>query len=240
MLDFLSKITVDDTVDKKPRSGGGKRKQVTPEGLAIRIFRDGSLYPSQELIAKFSLEYSAKDTEVVGFGFDVVDTDLFPKFGTPQRLVIISPVSKSAPKVDLFGTTNYITDPEEGVVGSPTASVATQGSKTFGADSLIPLLEEVYGLKFYKPATETEAEVEGADFYDLSLVANPSTDQPWSFSVAHVPKKVSRGKDKGSVTTIRRENVSFYVLYPATKPDTAENDADQKEEVTTEKSEVTA
>jgi hypothetical protein len=80
-----------------------------------------------------------------------------------------------------------------------------QGSKTFGAEILLPMLREVYGV---------EPNEEG--FIDLNLVANPATGEGWSFgdTPVYVPKVLSRGKVKGQKSVIRRENSVFYVLHP--------------------------
>lgn len=218
MLDFLAQATILDVAEKQPVARkGGPRKERNPEGLAIRVFRDGSVYPSLELVEKFGLEYTPKDITMVGNGFDVIDTQLFPQFQVGKRILIISPAQKSLPKVDLFGSTTYEED------GSPKASVIDQGSKTFGADDLIPMIEEIYGLTFAKNATAEKdgvpavAAVEGLEFVDMVFVSNPATGEPWKApkDVVYIPKKVSRGKDKGTVSAQRREKPELYAFLPA-------------------------
>ena len=223
MLDFLAQATILDVAEEQSVARkGGPRKERNPEGLTIRVFRDGSVYPSLELVEKFGLEYVAKDAAMVGNGFDVIDTQLFPQFQVGKRILIISSAQKNLPKVDLFGSTTY----EEN--GKPKASVIDQGSKTFGTDDLIPMIEEIYGITFYKSAVTAKvateksaavgasAEVEGEEFVDMVLVANPATNAPWKASrdVVYIPKKVSRGKDKGTVSTQRREKPEFYAFLP--------------------------
>ena len=225
MLDFLATATVADVAEKEVARKGGPRKQRNPEGLAIRVFRDGSVYPSAQLVDKFQLEYRHKENEVQGNAFDVIDTALYPTFQVGKRILIISAVDKTAPKNDLFGSVGY---DETGV---PLLSVMEQGSKTYGKDSLIPMIEEIYGIKFYvpavaakaadgdKPAVEAQAEQAGVQFVDLELIANPATNEPWSLpngkTVTYIPKKVSRGDAKGTVSTIRRENPAYYAFIPA-------------------------
>ncbi len=223
MFDFLAQVTIADVEESAVSRKSGPRKERNPQGLAIRVFRDGSIYPSQELVDTFSLEYAGKDVEH-GYGFDVVDSKLYTLFQhLPKRMLFISPVKKSAGKVDIFGSVGY----EE--TGVPKSSVMEQGSKTYGQSDLIPMLEEVYGLKLGKEEGELE-------FVDLVFLANPSNNQPWTLpagrSVTHVPKKVSRGEAKGSVTTVRREEPKFYALVPLsfiepkneTAAETAENE----------------
>jgi hypothetical protein len=219
MLDFLAKATIADVAEKTTGRTGGPRKQRNPEGLAIRVFRDGSVFPSTELIAKFNLEYKSKGTEAGTNGFDVIDTDLYPSFEIGKRILIILPTSKTAPKVDLFGSTTY----DE--AGAPKSSVLDQGSKTFGMDDLIPSIEAIYGITFFKPEVLAKGdvlpqpEVVGVEYVDMVLVSNPTTNKPWGLpngkTVTYIPKKVSRGADKGTVTTIRRENPEFYAFLPA-------------------------
>ena len=220
MLDFLNTVTILDVAEKSTGRTGGPRKQRNPEGLTIRVFRDGSVFPSVELIKKFSLEYTTKGTEAGTKGFDVIDTQLYPNgIQLDKRILFISPASKTSPKVDLFGSTTY---DEAGV---PKASVLDQGSKTFGMDDLIPFIEDIYDITFYKPEVvakenvTAQPEVHGVEYVDMMFVTNPITSEPWVLpngkQVTYIPKKVSRGADKGTVTTIRRENPEFYAFLPA-------------------------
>jgi hypothetical protein len=229
MLDFLASVTISDEEASVSGRKGGPRKERNPEGLAIRVFKDGSVYPSSETVATFDLEYKQAvlkekialplkegETEVkysnrfeveggAGNGFDVIDTEKYPAFKLPEgnRLLIISAVSKTSPKVDLFGSTTYEDN------GTPKSDVLSQGAKTFGKEELIGMIEDVYGVIFAK------GEVEGVDFVDLVLVANPVTGKPWNLpNPTFIPKRVSRGKDAGSYSVSRRENAVAYALIP--------------------------
>jgi hypothetical protein len=231
MLDFLMTATVSDVAEKQPVARvGGPRKERNPKGMTIRVFRDGSIYPSAELIEKFDLEYGPKvmkDDKALsstGNGFDVIDTQLFPSFQVGKRILILNVTPKSSPKVDLFSSTTYNED------GTPKSSVLDQGSKTFGMDDLIPSIEEIYGITFFKPAVvkdgiQASSEVEGIEFVDMSIVANPVTNEPWTVpnGVTYIPKKVSRGADKGQVTTQRREKPAFYAFLPEVVIEKAES-----------------
>jgi hypothetical protein len=204
MLDFLSQVTIADVTEQPAAKGGGQKKERIPSGLTIRVFRDGSVYPSAELVKRFDLEYGPKDCVGCGHGFDVIDTNRFTDIKTPKRLLFISPVGKSAGRVDLFAIVSYNTD------NSAKSSVLNQGSSTFGKEELLPLIKEVYGLELTKESTP--------DYIDLQLVANPATDAPWELpngrQVTYLPKKKSRGGDKGSYDVVRREKPQFWVLYP--------------------------
>ena len=228
MLDFLASATIEDVAEVTKVHNTVKKNRI-PEGLALRIFRDGSVYPSLDAVKMFNLEYpkavvtkeaqplpigahagaepefkNVFTVEQPGFGFDIVDTDKAQangfKFG--KRVLLISPVSRSLPKVDLFASTTYQED------GTPRSTITDQGAKTFGSETLLPMIKEVYGLELTK-----EGDV---DFIDLQFVAHPTTGLPWkpNRDVIYIPKQINRGKDKGAYTTVRRELPVFYVLYP--------------------------
>lgn len=249
MFDFLAGASIADVAETTAKRVGGPRKDRNPEGLSIRIFRDGSVYPSTELVSKFNLEFVSAvkvgsnesanaegETKVksafkvegdAGCGFDIIDTELFPAFKLPsgKRIILISPVNRKEGRVDLFASTTYNED------GTPKSSVLDQGAKTFGTEEFIPMLESVYGIKFreaIKDAPEGSPKfTEGVESVDLMLVADPSTGEPWKKDVCFFPKKVSRGKDAGSYNVARREYVQMYALVPATmvQPQAAETQA---------------
>lgn len=230
-LDFLMNVTIADVADKITTRVGVK-KQRNPEGLTIRVFRDGSVYPSHDLVEMFDLEYTHKDEKECGFGFDIIDTDLYPQIKFGKRLLLINPVSRSQAKVDLFGTTGYNAE-----TGFPLLSVMEQGSKTFGEQDLVPSIEAIYGIKFKQRITPTEENKtgwdDGVDYVDMAIVANPVDNKPWKLAgnrtIAFLPKKVSRGKDKGEISTIRREDPNFYAFLPAEVVEEAKGDGDVDE-----------
>lgn len=206
MLDFLSKITVDDPATMKKPGGTGNRKAWNPiaEVLALRVWKDGSIFPSEALVKWFNLDYRDKGAVNQGNGLDVFSSEQFPIFKTPKTLILINVVDKEKPKVDLFGTAGY---DEKGV---PTTSVLDQGAPTFGKKTLLPLIKSVYGV-----------EPNEAGFIDLILLGSDGPDATTSFllpdgkTLCHVPKTVSRGDKQGEGSYIRRENPRLYVLYPA-------------------------
>jgi hypothetical protein len=210
MLGFLKNVQVI-APDKEPRKGGGGvRKERNPLNADIRIFADGSIYPSVELVKKFQLEYgnrpATKEEEPTGNGFDIIDSDEFKQYiPVPQRCIWISPVARKNAKVDLFGTTTFNED------GTPKSSVLEQGPVTFGKTSLLPLIEEAYGMKCDE---ETK-------FIDLTLCGTPDENGqehplllPPGKTVAFIPKAKQRGDEKGTATVIRRDLPEFWCLYP--------------------------
>lgn len=207
-LSFLKKVTINDVAEKAPRTGGGVRKERNPSGKAIRLFKDGAIYPSQELVDADALEYAGKGVEH-GYGYDIFDSEIYKGVTSPVRILWIAKVKKSEPKVDLFAAVGYhgadAIAPSK--PGEPLISVLEQGAKTFGQTDLIPMVEEIYGVKF-NSATVTG----GVDFVDLEI--SKESVPASTTGVAFVPKKISRGEKKGELTVVRREKLVLHALTP--------------------------
>lgn len=237
-LDFLKKIKVED-VALPTKAGGGRRKEWNPTlDNAIRVWKDGSLFPSQKLVERFALEYSNKPAEaaegqpknkVAGNAFDIFESINFPTLNTGgQNLVILNVAAKHVGKTDAFGSTSYNED------GTPKTSVMDQGSATFGKDCLLPMLKKIYNVE---PGEK--------GFIDLMLLGTdgePAMEPfllPNDKKVCMVPKEVSRGDKAGEMTYARRENPIMFVLYPVAVE--AEGSADLQEKSTvTEAKQATA
>lgn len=209
--------------ETKTRTGGGKRKEWNPTTADLRIFKDGSVFPSEALVADFNLEYQATGSDIKGLGFDVIDSRQFPNTRefTPA-FIMIAPVDKKAGKVDLFNACTYGKD------GKPLVSVMDQGSNSFGKTLLI-MLKEVYGI-------ELDGKTPGSDFIDLNIEAVASVREQLAKAtggIYNVPKTVSRGEGKGLGTYVRRENLDIYVLVPAEYSTTASTIADTESKVAT-------
>lgn len=135
-------------------------------------------------------------------GFDVFDSNAW---GTQypeeyKRLILISPNLKTAPKIDLFGSTRYEDD------GTPKTSVLDQGAATFGNEVLIPMLKEVYGI-----------EIEKGSYIDMELAKDYAL-KPSKNGVYALPKQVTRGANAGKPDYVRRENINIYPLVPVLAP----------------------
>lgn len=274
LLGFLVGAKFDPSEAPVRRSGGGARKQWNPlSGLVVRLWKDGSVYPSQALVDKFNLEYAPvvitkgenrpysqeeidkhnenqlrehdeylsklaqgqpdewkpkelkprfKPSNIVpkegakhGNGFDVIDSRVWAGYKASGNMLFISPASQDLPKVDLFGQTKYTSAEEEGAVvydAVPVSSVMDQGSKTFGEDVLIPAVKEIYGIEL----------TDDNEFVDLVVVEELKEDgqsinlkELFSQKVAHLPKRVLRGEDKGKADYVRREHAIVYGFIPA-------------------------
>ncbi len=212
-LGFLSNVVLnaDASAPRRPK------KERMPVNAHLRIFKNGAVYPSQELIDLLGLEYVPqtqdaegkwKEPENPGNGFDVCLSSDFPAFSSPVPVIVIATVSRIHSKISLFGSVSYVKEADaERKLGEPLVTVGQQGSTTFGAEELLPMLAEIYGV------------VPGPEGYmDLNLVgkdAQPGVTNPWVFDrPVYVPKKVARGELKGQASTVRRENSKYFVLVP--------------------------
>jgi hypothetical protein len=229
MLEFLKKVQAT-APETAIRRASGVRKERNPVNADLRIFVDGSVYPSADLAGKFKLEYGNKPEEgqsATGYGFDVIDSNEFTQYlATPVRCLWISPVPRSESKIDLFGTVKY--DKE---TGAPTASVLEQGTVTFGQNVLLPLIAAAYGITVNE---ETKLFSNGQRHIDLKLYSsdgNEGTENPFFLpagrTMAFVPKSKQRGEEKGTPTVIKRDNPEFYCLYPAAVQEAAGADVEE-------------
>jgi hypothetical protein len=166
-----------------------------PTEADIRVFRNGSVYPSLALILADELSYLPKGSDGLAFGYDVVNSKQFLNTQAwEQAVLFIAKVDKTSPKVDLFGRTTYDAD------GTP-GDVAHQGAATYGKD-LIETLKAVYGYEI----------PEGEAFVDLKIVTDFQFNTP--DNIYFIPKPVARGERKGEIELVRRENLTLNVLMP--------------------------
>lgn len=199
-FDFLKNTTLN-AVEKTPAKTSTTKTAVErnpTNGASLRLFKDGSVYPSQDAVNKYNLEYSnfVPNNNTLGYeeyvtpnGFDVIDSRKWAQYpSNAQPVVFIAAVPKKSGLVDLFASAKL-----EGT------SVMTQGSKTFGVE-LITMLQEVYNVELFTTQK----------YVDLIIVDNvelPSLD-----GIYNVPKTVAKGENKGMTTTKRRENITVNPL----------------------------
>lgn len=162
-------------------------KQINPEGLTVRIYANGDVYPSKELVEKFNLEYVVKDSTEPSNGFDFFDSTSWTPLATQPRMIVFGIVPKDEPKVSLFGTCRYTTE------GQPKSSVISQGAT---CPELLTLVRSMGYL------------TEEQKYCDLELVVEyPIKPQD---GIAYIPKVVERGEKAGELSYVRRDNVTFY------------------------------
>ena len=213
-LDNVEELTEVQIAAKATRTKKDRNPQ--EDTMRLRVFKDGSIYPSKALAEKFNLEFqpvtitkegdktvkTRKDESVEENGLDVVNTNKwsqYPEGDGMKPLILISPVDKAESKVDLFGSTKY--DDE----GAPKTSVMEQGSNTYGKNELLPSLKEVYGIEL------------GDDqpFIDMDVIVERDLGVLSKTGIFHLPKIYSRGPKKGDIDFTRRENINLYPLVPA-------------------------
>lgn len=227
-LGFLKEITIEQVTAPAPRN---TKKEANPpaDAMCIRVWKDGSVYPSAALVSKFNLEYP-KASEVKFIKLHNPD-------GTPkvdekgvqlqERKVI---VEASANGLDVFTLKSWHQAktgddvPDAILVGvspksagkvelfsnvkynddcTPQNSVMDQGATTFGKTNLLPMLESVYGVT---PGEEGYVDLLVDTSFDLKVIA--------ANGIFMLPKVTVRGTDKGKADVIRRENISVFGLVP--------------------------
>lgn len=135
MNSFLDKLNlnfVESTAVVDNKRGRKVSIERTPED-GIRLFKDGSVWPSKKYVDQFNLQYQADGS---GNGFDVFlshDWYLINKETSPN-VVLAALVPKSEPKVDLFGSFRKRLD-------NTVTDVMEQGSKTFGEEFIAMLMK---------------------------------------------------------------------------------------------------
>lgn len=240
-LSFLDDVLVENVEPKAPRAGAKKQRNPAEDFVGIRLWSDGSVYPSKALVDRFNLEYPAATVSTVkgkdgadnkvytvvgnqGNGIDIIDVREWSQATAKNKnFIAVSFSPKDAPKVDLFGMTRF--DEE----GKPVTSVLEQGTVTFGKKELLPLVKELY---------DVEPDEDG--YVDLQVATEEvgGKNLKSSNGLEYLPKKVARGVDKGKADYAKRENVDIFMLYPivADASDTAvaeSNTTTQESQATT-------
>lgn len=192
-LSFLSSATVEEAVVPAKGSNGGPRKQVNPNPaiLAIRVWKDGSVYPSQAAVDKFQLEYGKGTYETIPAVAAVgVEGQEGYKAAKPATRKFVPNENAIGNGFDVIDSQNWAQFKAEGRLlflglvpkslpkvdlfgttrfdaeGNPLLSVLNQGSTTFGQAVLLEAIEEIYGIKFQrnaKDATEDNKAIEAQE-----------------------------------------------------------------------------
>jgi hypothetical protein len=180
---FLSNLTLVDTGRMR------QPKEKNPAGMTVRVYANGEIYPSKELVEKYKLEYVNRESTEKANGIDVVDSTEWTPMATQPRMILFGITPKTEPKVDLFGSCKFNDD------GSPKSSVMTQGA---ASEELLNLTRS---LGFLTPEQK---------YVDLVLLEQYPINT--KDGLAYIPKTVSRGPKKGEKDYERRENVTFYTV----------------------------
>lgn len=158
-----------------------------PSGLSLRVFKNGKVFPSKELVEYAKLEYHTTEPEKEN-GLDFFksrDWSLYPADGPSCLIIGITP--RSQPKVDLFAGAK-----------SDKTKVATQGPRS---QELIEAIEELF------PTAWTSQ-----DFVDLCIdkEAKITTEN----NIYLIPKKFKKGVNAGNMGYQKRENITLHPCEP--------------------------
>lgn len=188
---FLATLTLKDLGRQK------QPKELNPTGLALRIFSTGKVYPSQELVNKFDLEYKPRvtDREQEGNGLDVFDSHAWTPLKEYPRMIMFYSIPRKEIKVELFARCLYNDS------NNPKSSVMSQGAES---PFLLGLCKSMGYL------------TDDQKYVDLVMVDVPVTPEE---GIAYIPKKIEKGPKAGEETYERREHV---VLYPFNTPENLE------------------
>lgn len=195
MFSFLKDLSLE-TPATTPRTLPGAASK-SPVDADLRVFTNGSIFPSQALVDTMNLQYTHKEDAESGNAFDIIDSRIWPQYPKgPQQAVFIALVPRSAPKTDLFSMCKYNPD------GTPFSDVMTQGSASYGKE-LLDMLASVYEVT-------VEQMLDGKSYVDLLITTDcipAATNGMYWF-----PKTVSRGPKKGELEITRRENCNPHAL----------------------------
>lgn len=240
LLKFLQTAKVEEVNISSKASSLRKQYNPNPALVAIRVFADGSVYPSTAAVEKFDLEYKdavisvetlpLKDGETVpktknaytypngqGNGIDLLDSRVWGQVKMDGAMLFIAVTPKSEPKIDMFGFANY-----DEVTGKAKVSVMSQGALTFGQKVLVPAIEQVYGITFGVPERVKEGivlqpAIEGVEYVDMVIFEELdgfNITEQFSKPILLAPKRVIRGVDQGKPDYVRREGVKVYGFSP--------------------------
>lgn len=231
-LDFLDQdFVLNEVVSEQKVRVAQKDRNPEETFMGIRLWSNGSIYPSQALVTSLSLEYTKakpvvtqkmeKDgvtpaldlekkpimirtfdvSESMSCGLDVIDTKAWGD-QYPQDKPRMICVGVTNKKEAKVDLFKQVGFSED---GTPLNSVLEQGADTFGKKELIPLLKEVYGV-----------EIPEKGYVDLQVVLEKNLARLSPSGRFFLPKKVTRGDKAGQADYVVRENINIYPLLPQT------------------------
>lgn len=182
---FKTLVLVDTERIKPPKTNN-------PEGMRLRVMANGKVYPSEQLVKKYNLEFKNEEAKRIGNGIDIVDSKKWAILSEYPRAILFGMTPKTESKVDLFTNCRHNDD------GSPKSSVMTQGAPN---EYLLKLVKEFGWLTDEQTFVDLEI-LEGSGFKTQD-------------GLSYIPKVIAKGVKAGEDTYIRRENVTFYPIKPA-------------------------
>ena len=198
-LSFLSDIKLEPVSKAKAKV---EIVKLPGDDAHIRVFGSGKVFPSKAFALGGALEFVPKAVvlegskpEVIGNGFDIFSSEEWGMLQgkLPQPVLFCYVIPKSYAKVDLWANTKYAED------GTPKASVFTQGTSVFSKGQLLKIISEAYEIDWNK-----------VDYVDMVILVDQPVVHP--LGIYDIPKIVSGGAKKGTITHIRRQNVTVCPL----------------------------
>ena len=211
-FDSLKNVALEaNAVKEKAVKASNPRVEKNPtNGADFRIMATGKIYPSQAFVDEFSLEYTAKDSNVISNGFDLFPSNQWGNYKNGPDLLMGYAIRQDLPKVELFSGVRYKKD------GSPINLVMEQGT-TLGNDTLELIASALGSVEsdggdtsawhnlLVSLATGEEGVARYVDFY---VVRNVGTALTMPDGIYNIPKMIVRGEKKGQITTVRREKIN--------------------------------
>lgn len=156
-------------------------------GYTLRVYKNGKITPSKELIKFAKLEYWTETPELEN-GLDFFkSSDWTPYPSTAPACLLIGITPRTEAKVDLFAGAK-----------SKETKVETQGPKS---PELIACIDEVF------PNCWNDA-----GFVDLEIFITDRVET--ENKIYNIPKKFKKGAKQGQLGYMRRENILIYPCEP--------------------------
>lgn len=199
-LSFLKNVEVKEVAIKAKAVRVGLEK--TPvAGADFRVYKNGRIFTHPDTATKWDLEFGPKAVYeddgkeiTVGNGLDIFSSADWQMIQTPEELLFVAIVPREGnAKIDVYGSTTYNED------GTNKRSIDNNTISTFGADVLLDLLTNVYGVNW-----------ETTEYVDLVMNTEFQIKAPKE--VYSIPKVVSRGEKKGEPVFVTRKNISVFPL----------------------------
>jgi hypothetical protein len=265
VLSFLKGAKVTEVTPEKGKSGGPrKQRNPNPTLVAIRVFKDGSVFPSQAAVDMFSLEYrdAVITWEDVPAQPAVMGTDGKIKKEAKEahkrrKSSVDGEVGNGFDVIDSRTWANYkgegnliFISPVSKNAGKVDlfastvyddngkgSSVMDQGAATFGSEILVPAIKDIYGIEL----NDEKPYVDMVILKEITVEGEKiDFNEKFSQPVMFFPKRIMRGADKGKSDYVRREKVPVYGFLPLELAGISDAAATTLEEKTPERGVTTA
>ena len=205
-FDFLNKVVIP-TV--KPSKGEMRVTKAQPTKADIRVYlKDGRVFINQELVDELKMYEIADDSK----GIDIWTTlDWGGYYPKEKPAVMLASFIKKHTKDGAVSKIGLVVTNRK-IEGNKTPKPEAGLSPSFGKELL-----DMYFSTYV--ATEDDTDVDAWNeklqkegIYYIDLVIDKDIEVGTSDGIVYVPKKITRGKDKGQARYVRRENVQVFLV----------------------------